>query len=162
MKTLNVGWEVPSLNNNGANFVVPILAALTIQKIQVDVSMMFPQGGSGPAEMLTGGWLQSSLVFGGASHEFPWGQPPWSSTEFGPGQLNNPNNIAGAGGASGGAGGLFTFILKTEAPETTDRQCVIENIGISATPGQYLVFHMDHAGVPADGEMQSVIYYTVP
>lgn len=168
MKTLNFGWEAAHLNNNGCNLIVPIAQTMTIQKIQVDVSTMFLQpqwGATGYAEVLAGGWVTyGTPVFSGDAHDYNWGPAPWGSPTLAT-SFHDPNGIGPGGGVSPGA--LFTFILKTQAPADADRQAVIDNIGLLVNgpatpggPGNFLVFHMDHAGVPIDCEMQGVLYYT--
>ena len=60
---------------------------------------------------------------------------------------------------------FFNVILKTSVPENgaggyTSRQ-VYGQPGLALNPGDYLVFHMDHAGVGGDVEMQAVLQYTL-
>ena len=60
---------------------------------------------------------------------------------------------------------FFDVILKTWVPADgtggyTSRQ-FSSQAALALNKGDYLVFHMDHAGVSGDVEMQGVLQYTV-
>lgn len=85
-----------------------------------------------------------------------------ASTDFGSAQIYNPNGLnVGVGGPVQDI--LYAVILKTFVPSdgsggyTSRNVTVTPNLALNA--GDYLVFHMDHAGAQGDAEMQVVMGY---
>jgi hypothetical protein len=90
---------------------------------------------------------------------------PAASPNFGRLQIYNPHDLNL--GADGFAlqDVLYSVILKTWVPASGTGSGTSRHV--RATPSltldarDYLVFHMDHAGVPGDAEMQVVLEYAV-
>jgi len=86
------------------------------------------------------------------------------STNFGKLTPHNPNKLnLGLGGVVQDL--FFNVILKTWVPADgtggyTSRQ-VSAQTALALNKGDYLVFHVDHAGVGGDVEMQAVLQYNL-
>lgn len=123
MISVSVGWEISNIHNDGADVYVPLANAITLEAIQVDVSMEFPSGGSGFAEVLAQGWVTTgNPTFSTGSQGYITGPFP-SNTDFGTAGQYIPSGsgitIAGSGKPVPGA--LFSIILKTYAPASAQR-----------------------------------------
>ncbi len=159
------GWEIVNVNNNGADVYFEVLDAMTLNTINIDVAFMITgiPAQAGFAEVLCDGGVSR-----GAKPTFS--DPPAAYINFSPspnfGTLtpHNPNKL------NIGLGGLvqdlfFNVILKTWVPAdgtggSASRQ-VFAQPSLILNRGDYLVFHMDHAGVSGDVEMQAVLQYTL-
>jgi hypothetical protein len=159
------GWEISNINNNGADLYFEVLDAMVLNTINIDVAFMLtgPPAQAGFAEVLCMGGVSR-----GAKPTFS--DPPAAYINFPPSPnfarlaVHNPNNLSN--GIGGVVGGLFyTVILKTWVPadgtaSSTYRHVVVSP-GLVLGKGDYLVFHMDHAGVGGDVEMQTSFQYTL-
>jgi hypothetical protein len=158
------GWEITNINNNGANVYFEIQNAMRLHSLDVDVAFMITSLPSAPgfAEVLcTGGVFRDTtpIFVDGPQQYVGWQGAPG----FGTFQISNPNGLNAFGG--GGGENFQLAILKTWVPadgtgSATWRNVSIE-LGLSLNPGDYLVFHMDHAGVPGDVEMQGTLGYSI-
>jgi hypothetical protein len=88
---------------------------------------------------------------------------PVTSSDFSSVTIDNPNNIPVNGNSAMGQDLFYSVILKAWVPadgtgSSTSRQ-VFAKPSLVLNAGDYLVFHMDHAGAPGDGEMQVVLNY---
>ena len=164
--TAGFGWEVTNLDNNGADVYFQVRNEIALNYVHIDTAFMItsPPASPGFAEVLC-----RAAVSHGAP-KFVHGDPgaafvSQQSVSFGEVQIYNPNHL------DVGADGFvlqdvfYHVILKTWVP--TDGTASATSRHVSATPlltvqaGDYLVFHMNHAGVPGDAEMQVVLGYTL-
>jgi hypothetical protein len=159
------GWEIVNIDNNGADVFFEVRDTMILNTINVDVAFMITNLPAQPgfAEVLCDGGVSR-----GAKPNFS--APPQAyigfpaSSNFGELTLHNPNKLnVGLGGVVQDL--FFNVILKTWVPENgaggyTSRQ-VYAQPGLALNPADYLVFHMDHAGVGGDVEMQAVLQYTL-
>jgi hypothetical protein len=159
------GWEIVNIDNNGADVFFEVRDTMILNAINIDVAFMITSLPSQPgfAEVLCDGGVSR-----GAAPKFS--APPQAyigfgaSPNFGDLTLHNPNKLnVGLGGVVQDL--FFNVILKTWVPAdgtggSTSRQ-VYAQTGLALNKGDYLVFHMDHAGVGGDVEMQAVLQYTL-
>jgi len=164
--TAGFGWEVTNLDNNGADVYFQVRNRMTLNSMHIDTAFMItsPPASPGFAEVL----CRAAVAHG--APKFVHGDPgaafvSQQSASFGEVQIYNPNNL------DVGADGFvlqdvfYHVILKTWVP--ADGTASATSRHVSATPlltvqaGDYLVFHMNHAGVPGDAEMQVVLGYTL-
>ena len=165
-KTVGFGWEVVDLNNNGADVYFEVLSSMTLTAVDIDAAFTITSAPSSPglAEVLC-----RATVSRGAP-KFVEGEtsaPVLSaaSPNFGRLQIHNPNdlNIGADGFALQDV--IYSVILKTWVPASGTASGTSRHV--RATPSvaldarDYLVFHMDHAGVSGDAEMQVVLEYVL-
>jgi hypothetical protein len=158
------GWEVVDIDNNGANVFFQVLNDMTLQSLVVDVAYMITTApdSAGPAEVLC-----AAAVARGAPPTFspgPASYPAFPVTSpFGNVQLVNPNGLHVAFDPGTAGDSLYRVILKTWVPADGTASAASRNVrlepflGLNA--GDFLVFHLDHFGVPGDVEMQVVLGY---
>jgi hypothetical protein len=164
--TVGFGWEVTNLDNNGADVYFHVRNAMTLNSVNIDAAFMItsPPANPGFAEVLC-----RAAVSRGAA-KFVQGDPaaplvPTESPHFGKVQIYNPNNLGV------GADGFllqdvfYHVILKTWVPAEGTASATSRHVSaaplLSLQADDYLAFHMDHAGVPGDAEMQVVLNYTL-
>lgn len=159
------GWEVSNLYGNGANMYVEVLGNIILNSVNIDVSaVILATSASGFAEVLCSGGVSRQAIptFNNAGgHDYPNFAP---SSSFGSVTAQNPNNLTLYFNQNLNQDQFFSAILKTWVPtdgtaSATSRQFV-GYPALALNAGDYLVFHMDHAGVALDAEMQVVLAYT--
>ena len=159
------GWEISDINNNGADLYFEVVDAMVLNTINIDVAFMLtgPPAQPGFAEVLCMGGVSR-----GAKPTFS--PPPQASINF-PADphfdqltVHNPNNL------NNGIGGVvsdlfYTVILKTWVPADGTASSTYRHVAVTPnmvlSKGDFLVFHMDHAGVGGDVEMQTAFQYTL-
>jgi hypothetical protein len=159
------GWEIVNINNNGADVFFEVRDTMILNTINIDVSFMIT---SAPAQAGFAEILCDGGVSRGAKPTFNTSPAAYlnlpSSANFGELTPHNPNKLnIGLGGVVQDL--FFNVILKTWVPADgtggyTSRQ-VYAQPSLALNKGDYLTFHMDHAGVGGDVEMQAVLQYTV-
>jgi hypothetical protein len=165
-KTVGFGWEVADLNNNGADVYFEVVSSMTLIAVDIDAAFMITSAPASPG-------LAEVLCRAAVSHgapKFVEGEPsapilPAASPNFGRLHIYNPHDLSV--GADGFAlqDVLYSVILKTWVPASGTASGTSRHV--RATPSlaldarDYLVFHMDHAGVPGDAEMQVVLEYAL-
>jgi hypothetical protein len=159
------GWEVTNLNGNGANSYFSVTVGMVLNSVNVDVSAMpVAIAGAGFAEVLCyAGVSRQALPSLDSS-----GKPDYisfpSSSDFGSVTLSNPNNLGMVYDGTLSQDKFVSVILKTWVPTDGAASATARNVtaypALTLNPGDYLAFHMDHAGVSVDAEMQVVINYT--
>jgi hypothetical protein len=163
-QTAGFGWEVTDLHNDGADVIVPVKRALILQRIDYDCSFMITAlSGAGFVEVL--------YTVGVATGTPTFSAPPPSyislpaSPDFGSAQFHNPSGVKGGFDGSLEQGSVLRLILKAWCPtDGTASQSARHVTTYPALPiaaGSSLVFHMDHAGVQVDSEMQVSLGYTL-
>jgi hypothetical protein len=159
------GWEIVNIDNNGADVFFEVRDTMILNTINIDVAFMITTLPAQPgfAEVLCDGGVSR-----GVAPKFS--APPQAyigfgaSPNFGDLTVHNPNRLnVGLGGVVQDL--FFNVILKTWVPAdgtggSTSRQ-VYAQMALALNKGDYLVFHMDHAGVGGDVEMQAVLQYTL-
>jgi len=158
------GWDIANIHNNGADVYFRVTNSITLLSVDVDVAFRPTSLGNGYAEVLCVG-----LVSRNGIPKFVPGVQAFisvaSSGDFGQVQTYNPNNLAVTPTSpfSVGQDSFCGVILKTWVPgdgnaSVTSRH-VLSNPSLTVSANDYLVFHMDHAGVPGDVEMQVRLGY---
>gem|GEM_PF-2002272 len=159
------GWEIVNINNNGADVFFEVRDTMVLNSINIDVSFMITSAPTqaGFAEILCdGGVSRGAKPTFNAPPAAYLNLPP--SANFGELTPHNPNKLnIGLGGVVQDL--FFNVILKTWVPTDgtggyTSRQ-VHAQPSLALNKGDYLMFHMDHAGVGGDVEMQAVLQYTL-
>jgi hypothetical protein len=158
MSTGNFGWEINSINGNGANMMIPVERDITLTGIQASLSMMFMAPTAGASEIYAAAWVFPQMpVFDNAGGHAFFNLN--GGTDFGAPSFYNPNKLnAHGGGGSCTQDSLFAAILKTYAPASTAQNIVMPH-SIHIAAGSFLVFHLDHWGVPCDVEMDGIFTY---
>ncbi len=166
-KSVGWGWEVVNINNAGEDAVLPVVNAITLKNISVDVAFMPTQApgvfsGGGWAEVLCQGFVlpapPPAPVKGPAYENAPL------SPDFGAPQTQNPNGFNSGASAAVVDGQLFAVILKTWIPagsaagSATSRNVNIP-LDFAVPAGAVIALHMDHMGVAGDVEMQLTLQY---
>ena len=159
------GWEVSNIDNNGADVFFEVRNPMILTSINVDVAFMITGAPSqaGFAEVLCDGGVSRGAkpTFSNSPQAYI-GFP--ASANFGDLTPHNPNHLnVGLGAVVQDL--FFNVILKTWVPAHgtggyTSRQVYAQS-GLALNKGDYLVFHMDHAGVGGDVEMQAVLQYNL-
>lgn len=160
------GWEVTNLNNNGAAIYFEVVNAMTLNSINIDASLAPNPAPSstGLIEVLCQGYVSRGkaptfLSGSGATVNQP------TSTNFGPVTIYNPNSLTSNQPVVQQdmfyAVKLESWVPPGGSGSATSRQ-VLASLSLSLNAGDFLVFHMGHAGVTAcDAEMQGVLQYTL-
>jgi hypothetical protein len=166
LKSAGFGWEITNVNNNGADVYFQVQRSMTLRSLEVDVAFMILSlpAAPGMAEVLC-----TAAVSRGGPPTFAPGPQAYivlqNSPDFGAVQVYNPNNLNIGYNGNLGQDELMALILKTWVPSDGTASATSRHIGPLYFPGfplnagDYLVFHMDHAGVPGDVEMQVVLGY---
>ena len=163
-KVANLGWELSGLHNNGANTFFEIKNNLILTAIEIDLAMMIttPQHGEGFAEVL----VQGSVSVGGPPKFGADARAPvllGQSSHFGLVEENNPHKLTVFKTGHIVQDMFCSVILKSwvtrdGTASSTDRHVRITP-SLALNAGDFIVFHMDHAGVPVDCELQAVFEY---
>jgi len=159
------GWEACNLSGNGANTYVQVTANMVLQTVNVDVSAsILSTKGAGFAEVLCGGSVSRKVAptFGSSPASYV---DHSVSGNFGRVATENQGNIKIVQDFDMYQDQFLSVILKTWVPSDGTASAVSRHVlaypSLSLDAGDYLVFHMDHAGMPVDAEMQVVIAYTL-
>ena len=163
--TAGFGWEVVDLHNNGADAYFQALNDMIIHWIDLDASYMLikPPSSEGFAEVLITVGKASTPSFSAPPQVYQ-SLPP--SASFTPITIVNPNNLQTVADAYPEEGFIIRLILKSWVPRNGTASSVQRHVtlypGVKLRKFEYLVFHMDHAGVgPLDCEIQATIGYSV-
>lgn len=164
-QVVSFGWEITDLHNNGADVAFPVEVDMLLLSLEVDVATMLTSlpAAAGFLEVLC-----TAAVGRGAPPTF--GPPPQAyldetgSPNFSAIATDNPSGLqVGVGPTTPGRDGLFGVILKAWAPAdgtaSSASRHVRTPLRLPLAKGDFLGFHMDHAGVGVDGEMQVVLGY---
>jgi hypothetical protein len=158
MSTGTFGWEINKIDGRGANMVVPIVKPIILTGIQVSIAMMFLAPTQGASEVYAAGFVfpEQPIFDDTGGHDFFHLD---YKGDFGPMQFHDPNGINPHGDCgSYKQDGLFIAILKTYAPASAQQNIQVPH-NISVKAGSFLVFHMDHWGVPCDIECDGTFTY---
>jgi len=148
------GWEISDINNNGADVLFEVARDMTLRSLAVDVAYMITAAPllAGFAEVL----CRIFVARGG-----PSAQASPASGLFGNLQVRNPNGLRVGFDPNVIQDLFYQVILKTWVPVDGTASAASRNVRLepllSLSAGDFLIFHMDHLGVPGDVEMQVVL-----
>jgi hypothetical protein len=165
-KIASFGWEVTNLDNNGADIYFQVRSGMTLSSVNIDTAFMITStpSSAGFAEVLCRAAVSRGVpkfVHGDTGAPFVSPESP----NFGRVHVYNPNNLGVVNDGFILQDIFYSIILKTWVPDNGTASSTSRHF--SASPGlelaadDYLVFHMNHAGVPGDAEMQVVLEYTL-
>ena len=152
-------WEVSGLDGNlaGAHFKVVKSVVLRGLNIEVAYAYASPAATSGYARLLckVGVVRGAAPQFNGSGFQSP------PSEDFGSLRIDNPNNLTVVADSNPFLNIFCATVLKTWVPQlptacVSARQ-VRSDRGLSLRAGDYLVFQLNHAGVPGDGQMNVIL-----
>ena len=165
-KIAGFGWEIGNLGNNGANVFFEVRRGMILQWVDIDVAFMITSAPAVPgfAEVLcrAGVSRDARPSFSGPPQDyilFP------TSPDFGGVHVHNPNDLSVGFDSVLLQDAFYQVILKSWVPvdgtaSSTSRNAHVEpNLVLSTS--DFLVFHMDHGGVPGDAEMQVTVSYVL-
>ena len=161
---VSFGLELVNPDGNGADAYFPVARNMTLNSFNIDVASMLVSASSGGwAEVLCQGRVSRGgpPTFSGSAGYLPYP----ASADFGAVSWYNPANLQLIGNSSLSQDLFYSVILKAYVPadgtaSSTHRQ-VFGQPALQLNAGDYLAFHMDHAGVSVDCEMQVVLNYTL-
>jgi hypothetical protein len=165
LQTASFGWEILNAHGNGADVYVEVHHDMVLESADFDVATMITSQPAAPG-------FQEVLCQAGVSRgETPkFGNVPQvylsqpQSPDFGSVTSYNPNSVLLLSDPFPFQDKFLSVILKSWVPvngtaSSTSRHVRAEP-DLILSRGDYLVFHMDHAGVQVDVEMQVVLGYT--
>lgn len=164
MQVASFGWEVINLNGDGANVSFKVLRDMVLDAADIDVATMIfaPPATAGFQEVLCQAAVsrQAPPSFGSAPHAYV--QQP-ATADAASWNVDNPNGAAVVGDSVLSQDKFVSIILKSWVPLDGTASSAARHVntepGLLLRSGDYLAFHMDHAGVSVDGEMQVVVNY---
>ncbi len=158
------GWEACDLAGNGAAVFFEVTNALTLTAADLDLAFMItaPPKHPGFAEVLC-----RAAVSPGASPKFSADQRSaiiaQESGDFGSLQAHNPHKLNVVKDGYLLQNVFHNIILKSwvspDGTGSSTHRHVRITPSLALHRGDYLVFTMDHAGVPGDCELQAVFEY---
>src|SRR5262245_15966766 len=165
-KIAGFGWEIGNIANNGANVFFRVRRGMILQWVDIDVNFVITSApavpGFGEVLCMAGCSRRERPSFSGPPQDlivFP------ASQDFGGVQVHNPNNLSVGFDGVLLQDAFYQVILKSWVPvngtaSSTSRNAHVETDLVLST-SDFLVFHMAHAGVPADAEMQVTMSYVL-
>jgi len=161
---VSFGWEVSNLHNNGADVSFEVLDDIVLTAADIDVATMILSLPSAPGfqEVLcqAAAFRQTTPTYGTPPQVYL--QPP-ATKDFGATTYDNPNGLSIGGDSPPYQDKWMSIILKAWVPADGTASSASRHIHtepmLALRRGDYLAFHMDHAGVGVDGEMQVVLGY---
>jgi hypothetical protein len=165
-KIAGFGWEIADLVNNGASVFFRVRRGMILQWVDIDVTFMITSAPAVPgfAEVLcrAGVSRDARPTFSGPPQDlivFP------ASPDFGGVQVHNPNNLSIGFDGNLLQEAFYQTTLKSWVPVNGTASSVSRNSHVEPdlvlSTGDFLVFHMAHAGVPGDAEMQVTMSYVL-
>lgn len=164
--TVSFGWEA-SLKGNGANIYFRVARDMILTTVNIDVAFMILSLSETRdfAEVLCQACVSRGVVpsfDNNGGHAYMDNRP---SPDFDSATIYNPNRVELGANTLFGQDVFCSVILKGWVPHdgsgsAQSRQAFMQP-ALSLNAGDYLVFHMDHAGVKVDAEMQVVLGYTL-
>lgn len=166
LRIASFGWEVTNLNDNGADVYFQVRSGMTLNSVHIDTAFMITSTPASPgfAEVLCRAAVSHGVpkfVHGDTGAPFVSPESP----NFGRVHIYNPNNLNVVNDGFVLQDIFYNVILKTWVPDSGTASSTSRHFsaspGLELTADDYLVFHMNHAGVPGDAEMQVVLEYTL-
>lgn len=165
VKTASFGWEVDPLDWNGANVSFEVQNDIVMIGIDIDFAFTIKTLPAAPgfAEVLAHGMVSRGgpPIFEDSPAAYITELP---SGDFGTIALSNPNNLNIHSNPNLSRDAFYSVITKVWVPGDgsggASYRHVSAEMQLSVNSGDFIAFHMDHAGVPVDAEMQVVLRYT--
>jgi hypothetical protein len=159
------GWAVNELGNNTVYAYFRVAHSLTLETVNIDVSCVPCVGAKAPSftETLCRAWISRGLAPSfnngqvGSSDAIP-------AADFGTISVYNPNTLGLTCDAAPLQDLFYAVVLKSWVP--MDGTAAAASRGVFARPslvlraGDYLVFSIDHSGVPGGVTVQAVLGYS--
>ncbi len=160
------GWEVKNLDNNGADLYFKATKNMVLNSVNIDVSFMITAlAPAGFSEVLCQGAISRGGPPAFGASVGPAFIPTVTATDFGPVTLFNPNKLNLVFDSNLYQDKFYSVILKSWVPDNGAASSASRHVqaspSLSINSGDYLIFHIDHAGVSCDAEMQVVLAYSV-
>jgi hypothetical protein len=161
------GWEILNLNGTGANVYFRAINDIVLTMVDIDVAFMITANPvtPGAAEIVCQGSVSRGSVptFDNSGKHAYIGIV--QSNDFGTVTLSNPNGLGLVFDPNLLQDKFFSIILKSWVPLDGTAAATYRHVStqpsLRVNAGDYLVFHMDHLGVPGDVEMQVVLTYSI-
>jgi hypothetical protein len=165
-KVAGFGWEIGNLNNNGANVFFRVLQGMVLQWVDIDTAFMITSAPAFP------GFAEVLCRAGVSRGAFPsFSGPPTdqilfpASSDFSGVHVHNPESLTVVYDRAVLQDAFYQVILKTWVPVTGTASATSRNVhvepNLTLSANDVLVFHMSHAGIPGDAEMQVTMSYTL-
>jgi hypothetical protein len=162
LRTASFGWDVNDLTGDSAYAYFKIAHPLILESINVDVSCAPSAGAAntGFAQVRCYAWASrgQAPVFSNGASEAP------ATADFGRIAIYNPNNLAVACEEMPLQDIFYSAILRSwvsaDATDAVAERSVFGSPSLRLNTGDYLVFNINHAGVPGSVEMQVVLGYS--
>ena len=163
-KVANFGWELAGLHGNGANAFFEVKNNLTLIAAEIDLAFMITAlpHDAGFAEVL----IQGSVSPGGPPKFGTDARAPvllGQSSHFGLVGENNPHKLTVFKTGHIVQDMFCSVILKSwvtrDGTASSTQRHVRITPSLALNAGDFIAFHMDHAGVPVDCELQAVFEY---
>lgn len=152
-------WEVSGLDGNLAGAYFKVIKSVLLRGLNIEVAYAYasPAATSGYARLL----CRVGVVRGAAPQFNSSGFQSPLSGDFGSLRLDNPNNLTVAADSNPFLNIFYATVLKTWVPQpptacVSARQ-VRSDRGLNLRAGDYLVFQINHTGVPGDGQMNVIL-----
>ncbi len=165
-RVASFGWEVTNLDNNGADVYFRVANDLVLNSAEFDTAFMITSLPSSPgfAEILCRAAVSRGVPKFVQGDSSAWFVSP-ESPDFGTVKVYNPNNLDVGNDGYLLQDVFFNIILKTWVPASGAASSTARHVSVASgrtlSADDYLVFHMNHAGVPGDAEMQVTLQYTL-
>jgi hypothetical protein len=164
MQAASFGWEIVDAHGNGADVFVEVQDEFVLKSADVDVATMItslpPAPGFQEVLCQAGVSRARAPTFSSPPQAY-LSQPP--SPDFGGVGTFNPNGVLVLADAFPAQDKFVSIILKSWVPADGASSSAARHVSVlpelELHRGDYLVFHMDHAGVQVDVEMQVVLGY---
>jgi len=166
MSSVSFGFELVNLYGNGADAYFPVTRNMVLDSFNIDAAFVLtaPPANSGFAEVLCQGRVTrgAAPVFSSTVQAYlPFNQ----SADFGTVSVYNPANLQAILDSALLQDVFYSVILKSWVPNDGSGSAASRQVAgrpaLTLNAGDYLAFHMDHAGVGVDCELQVVLGYTL-
>jgi hypothetical protein len=157
------GWSIPQLDNTSAYALFRVTQEVRLLFADIDASYRPSQAGESPAsaQARCRAWVSRGQApgFGGVQASAAGASPP--SASFGAIEYFNPAKLTVAGDAAPLQDVFYSVVLRSWVPRdgTTSQAARVVSTRPSVTlhVGDFLVFGIDHQGVPGDVGVQAVL-----
>lgn len=165
-RVVSFAWTVSGLNGSSAHAYCRVAEKITLQTVNIDVTCMASTAPTTASfeQVLCRAWVSRQAVPTFNNGQANGASAAQASPDFGPVAIYNPNNLVVTYDVAPLQDIFYSAILKTWV--STDRTDSATSRGVFAQPsldlstGDYLVFGIDHSGVPGDLEMEVVLGYS--
>lgn len=164
-RVISFGWELVGLFNDGADVYYPIEVDMDMMSLDVDIATMLFLGPTAPGTLqvlCTGAVGRGAPPSFGPPPDAPMNEP--ASSDFGTLATYNPSGLdVTLNPSTPGQDGFLRIILKAWSPADGAASSTYRHVrttpNLRLHQGDYVGFHMEHAGLLVDAELQVVIGY---